>query len=163
MKRIELYDPEALPKKRARRKTLLAVMLGIGGIGLFVCILLCVLTTRKNYMTMLPLTIAASVLAGWIVITLLHGSFGNANADVRHWETMLREPRETQRGRFEKTGDVQRVRNGMTVRRVRFFEEERERVLSVSEHLADRLPDAFSGTVETVYDFIVAYEENGDD
>ena len=163
MKRVELYDPGALPKKRVRRRKLFAAMLCIGGIGLFVCILFCVLTTRKNYMTMLPLTIAASVLTGWIIITFLHGSFSDANADVRHWETMLREPRETQRGRFEKTDDVRRVRNGMTVRKVRFFEDERERVLSVSEHLADRLPDTFSGTVETVYDFIVAYEVNGDD
>ena len=32
-----------------------------------------------------------------------------------------------------------------------------------SEQKAKELPDAFTGTAETVYDFIVAYEVNGDD
>lgn len=162
-KRVELYHPDALPEKREKKKKLRAVMLCIGGIGLLACILFCVFATRRNQHLLLPLTIGTSVLTGWIVITFLHGSYGRANADVRHCELMLSEPRVEQRGRFRKTDEVRRMRNGMHVRKVLLFEGDRERLLSVSEQKAAQLPDAFSGTAETVYDFIVAYEVNGDD
>ena len=75
---------------------------------------------------------------------------------------MLNEPRETFTGRFEKTDDVRRVKNGLSVRRVRCFEDEHETALSVNESKAALLPDAFSGTVQTVYDFIVAFEVRED-
>ncbi len=163
MERMELYDLNALPKKRERQKKLRIVMLCIGGLGLLICILFCVFATRKNYGVLLPLTIGTSMLTGWIVITFLHGSFGIARADVRHCEMMLSEPRTVQRGTFEKTDEVRRMRNGMHVRRVLLFEGERERLLSVSEQKASKLPDRFTGTAETVYDFIVSYEVNGDD
>ena len=160
---VELYHANALPEKRARKQRLAAVMLCIGGLGLLACILLCAFATRQNRHILLPVTIGASILAGWTVITILHGSYGKANADVRHCELMLSEPRTVQKGSFRKTDEVRRVRNGMHVRKVLFKEGERERVLSVSEMKASELPDAFSGTAETVYDYIVAYEVNGDD
>lgn len=163
MKRVELYDAGSLPEKHRRKKKLRTAMLCIGGIGLSVCILLCVLATRKNQGLLLPLTIGVSILTGWIVITILHGPFGGANADVRHCELMLNEPRAVQRGSFRKTDEVRYMRNGMHVRKVLMQEGERERILSVSEQRADKLPDAFTGTAETVYDYIVAYEVNGDD
>ncbi len=162
-KRVELYHPDALPEKRAKKKKLMTVMLCIGGIGLLICILFCAFATRANRHVMLPLTIGTSILTSWIVVTFLHGSFSFASADVRHCELMLSEPRTVQRGRFTKTGEVRRMRNGMQVRKVLLHEGDRERVLSVNERKAKNLPDAFSGTAETVYDFIVAYEVNGDD
>ena len=162
-KRVELYQKDALPEKRARKQKLRTVMLCIAGAGLLACILLCVFATRQNRHILLPITIGASTLTGWIVITYLHGSYGYASADVRHCELMVSERRVTQSGRFEKTGDVRRVRSGITMRKVRMTEDGYERILSVNEAVAGRLPDAFSGTVETVYDFIVAYEVNGDD
>ena len=161
--KVELYREDALPEKRAKKKKLRVVMLCIGGLGLIVCILLCAFATRQNRQTLLPFAIGASTLAGWIVITFLHGSYGNANADVRHCELMLSEPRTLQKGSFRKTDEVRRVKNGMHVRKVLLREGDRERVLSVSEMKAAELPDAFSGTAETVYDYIVAYEVNGDD
>lgn len=163
MKRVELYHPDALPEQHRRKQKLLGVMLGIAGIGLLACILLCAFATRANRHVLLPLTIGTSVLIGWVVITILHGSFNMANADVRHCELMLSEPRSLQRGSFRKTDEVRRVRNGMHVRKVLFQEGDRERVLSVSERKAEQLPDSFSGTAETVYDYIVAYEVDGDD
>ena len=159
---IELYHEDAIPHKRARKKKLLAVMCCIGGAGLLACILLCAFATRLNRDVLLPVTIGVSAVTGWIVITFLHGSFALANADVRHSELMLREPRTKQTGRFQKTGEVRRMKNGMHVRKVLLMEGDRERILSVSEQKAKDLPDAFSGTAETVYDFIVAYEVNGD-
>lgn len=161
--RVELYRESALPEKRARKKKLRTVMLCVGGVGLLVCILLCAFATRQNKSVLMPITIGVSTLAGWIVITFLHGSYGNADADVRHCELMLSEPRTVQEGSFRKTDEVRRVKNGMHVRKVLFREGERERVLSVSEMKADMLPDAFSGKAETVYDYIVAYEADGDD
>ena len=114
MKRVELYDAGSLPEKHRRKKKLRTAMLCIGGIGLSVCILLCVLATRKNQGLLLPLTIGVSILTGWIVITILHGPFGCANADVRHCELMLNEPRAVQRGSFRKTDEVRHMRNGIT-------------------------------------------------
>ncbi len=162
MKRVELYRSDAIPEMAARKKRLLTVMLCIGAAGLIACIMLCVFATRRNQHILLPLTIGSSILSGWIVITILHGSFASANAELRHCDLMLSESRETQVGRFEKTDEVRRVKNGMHVRKVLLYEGDRERVLSVSEKRAAKLPDVFSGTAETVYDFIVAYEVNGD-
>ena len=161
-KRVELYQTGALPEKRARKRKLGTVMLCIGGLGLLVCILLCVFATRQNRHILLPIAIGASTLAGWIVITFLHGSYSNANADVRHCELMLGEPRSTQHGSFRKTDEVRRMKNGMHVRKVLLKDGEHERVLSVSERKASELPDAFFGTAETVYDYIVAYEVDSD-
>ena len=160
--RVELYREDAIPAKRARRRKLLTVMCCIAGAGLLACILLCVFATRQNRDVLLPITIGVSVVTGWVVITFLHGSFAGANADLRHYELMRKEPRIEQTGRFEKTGEVRRMKNGMHVRKVILFDGSRERILSVSEQKAKELPDAFSGTAETVYDFIVAYEVNGD-
>lgn len=162
-KRVELYQANALPEKRARKRKLLRAMLCVGGIGLVACILLCVFATRQNRHILLPFAIGTSILAGWIVITFLHGSYNNANADVRHCELMLSEPRTVQRGSFQKTDEVRLVRNGMHVRKVLLQEGDRERVLSVSEGKAELLPERFFGTAETVYDYIVAYEVDGDD
>ena len=58
---------------------------------------------------------------------------------------------------------MRRVRNGVTVRKVRLRAVPRDVLLNLNEEKATLLPDAFSGTVETVYDFIAAYEADGDD
>lgn len=159
---IELYHAEAILPERTRKKRTLIVMLVIAAIGLAACIVICTFATRRNLRLILPLTIGTSTVAGWIVITLLHGPFLEAGAQCRHSDLMLNEKREAFTGRFEKTDDVRRIKNGLSVRKVRCIEEERERVLSVNEEKAAQLPDAFSGTVQTVYDFIVAYEVNED-
>lgn len=163
MERTELYRWEMLIPAKGKRKRALIAMLIIGVLGLSACILFCVFATRRNMRVMLPLTIGTSILSGWTVITILHGAFSESNAEQRHCRLMLEEPRVKQIGRFEKTDDVRRVRNGVTMRKIRMTEDGHERMLSVNEALAGKLPDAFSGTVETVYDFIVAYEVNGDD
>ncbi len=163
MKRMELYSKDALPPERARKKRAMIAMLIIAGIGLAACITLCALVTRRNIQLFLPLTIGISTVMGWIAITILHGSFGNAAAQVKHIDLMLNEQRKTVTGSFEKTGVVRRVKNGMNVRKVRCVENGFERVLSLNEQKASMLPDAFTGTVQTVYDYIVAYEVEEDD
>ena len=163
MKRTELYNQDAQLPERARKKRALIAMLIIGAIGLAACIVLCALVTRRNIQKIMPLTIGISIVTGWIVITILHGSYGSASAMLKHSDLMLREPRKTLKGRFEKTETVRRIRNGMSVRMVRCFEGEHETILSVNGRKADLLPDAFTGTVQTVYDYIVAYEVEEDD
>lgn len=163
MERIELYNQNMLPPARRKRTCVLAAILILGILALTACVLFCVFTTRKNLRITLPLTIVTSVVAGWIEITLIHGLFGRASAEYKHCGMMLKEPRETQSGRFEKTDDVRRIGNGISVRKVRVSREEHEQILSVAETLANKLPDRFSGTAQTVYDFIVAFEVDGDD
>ena len=163
MKPTELYNPDALLPERARKKRALITMLIIGAAGLCACVVLCVLATRRNLRLVMPLTIGTSVLSGWAVITVLHESFLRAGAQVRHGDLMLNEPRETVTGRFEKTDDVRRMKNGLSVRKVRWSVEDHEAILSVNEAKAALLPDVFTGTVQTVYDFIVAYEVSEDD
>ena len=162
MKRTELYNRDMLIPSHGKRKRALLSMLIIAALGLAACVLLCVFATRRNMRIVLPLTIGTSILTGWIVITVLHGTYSDANADQKHCSLMLEEERQTQSGRFEKTDDVRRVKNGIAVRKVRMVQEGHERMLSVSEKLAPKLPDVFTGTVETVYDFIVEYEVNDD-
>jgi hypothetical protein len=110
----------------------------------------------------LPLTVGTSVLSGWIVIFLSHSRLEDARAKARHAELMLTGPRETFSGRFEKLPGVYRVKKGVAIRKVRLQEELHETMLTVSAQKADRLPDAFTGRVETVYDCIVAFREEGE-
>ena len=112
---------------------------------------------------MLPLTIGASVLSGWIVITLLHTVYGESKATIRHMQAMEEGEREALSGRFEKTAEVYRIRHGVTVRRVRARIGERDTMLNIADALSKDLPDAFAGTVDAVHAFIVAYEVAADD
>ena len=163
MKHVELYHLEETDVAKFRKRKALAGMIVIGAIGLFACILLCTLTTRKNSGTMMPIIIITSIVAGWIVIFLSHTFYGEARAVQKHDELMLTGDRETFVGSFRKTTDVHRVRNGVAVRKVLALVDERERVLGISESKAALLPETFTGRVETVYDFIAAFEVDGND
>lgn len=163
MERIELYREEDVKKADARYKRTRNAMIAVAAGGLMLCILFCILTTRKNQDVMLPLTIGTSILAGWTVITLSITSFGGARAAIRHANKIEEGERETVEGRVEKTDELWHIRNGISVRKVRVITDERETMLNVSETLSKRLPDAFTGKVDVVYDFIVAYEVKTDD
>ena len=159
MERISLYQPEELTEARAAQKRAGRTMLAVAGAGLAVCVLLCCLTTRRNQGLTFPLTLGASVLSGWVVIFLSHSRYQPARARVRHVELMLTGPRERFEGRFEKLEGTWLVKKGVPIRKVMEREEFHETLLSVYAEKADRLPEEFTGTVETVYDCIVAFEE----
>ncbi len=163
MERIELYREEDLRRIDARYKRTRNAMIIIAAAGLMLCILFCILTTRKNQDVMLPLTIGTSILAGWTVITLSITPFDAAKAAIRHAKKIAEGERETIEGRVEKTDELWHIRNGVSVRKVRVITDERETMLNVSEMLSKRLPDAFTGKVDVVYEFIVAYEVKTDD
>lgn len=163
MKRIELYREETKERARIRQKRAGIAMLAVAGAGLLLCILWCALTTRKNDGVMLPLTIGTSILTGWIVIFLSHALYDDAKSMVRHSEAIAEGERKTVSGRFTKTGEVYRIRHGVTVRRVHVDTGERELTLNVCEALSKELPDSFSGTAETVFGFLAACEVNADD
>ena len=154
-----LYQQEELPRAEAVRRRTGRAMLAVGAAGLAVCVLLCCLATRQNQNVTLPLTIAASVLSGWVVIFLSHSRYEGAKAQVRHLETMLTGPRERFSGRFAKQEGVYRVKRGVSIRKVHLQEEFHETMLTVADEKASQLPDDFTGTVETVYDCIVAWKE----
>ena len=160
--RVELYEKSAFVQERARKRRTLLLMLLIGAAGLAACIVLCTFGTRRNQKVLLPVTIGISIVTGWTVITILHGAFAASDARCKHSALMLNEPRETVHGRFEKTDSISRMKNGVAVRKVLCTEGDRETVLSVNASLAKDLPDAFIGTAETVYSFIVAYEVDED-
>ena len=158
MEQHAFYRQEELTAARAAQKRTGAAMAVVAGAGLVVCVVLCCLATRKNQDVTLPLTIGASTLAGWIVIFLSHSRYDGAKARARHAELMLTGPRERFSGRFTKLEGVYRVKKGVSIRKVRLQEEFHETLLTVSDEKAALLPDDFTGTVETVYDCIVAYE-----
>lgn len=162
MKRIELYHSEELSVIRTRQKRAKYAMIGVGAAGLAACVLLCVFATRENVAVMRPIVIGTSILAGWIVIFLSHAVYGEAKAFAHHDELMLSELPKRVSGQFEKTDDVRHVKNGVTVRKIRMRSEPRDVILNVNEQKAAILPDRFTGTVETVYDFITAFEVDGD-
>ena len=158
MERISLYQPEELTEARAAQRRAGRTMLAVAGAGLAVCVLLCCLTTRQNQGLTFPLTLGASVLSGWVVIFLSHSRYQPARAKVRHVELMLTGPRERFEGRFEKLEGTWLVKKGVPIRKVMEREEFHETLLSVYAEKADRLPEEFTGAVETVYDCIVTFE-----
>ena len=152
-----LYESDELTRARAAEGRTRRIMLAAAIMGLVLCVLFCLFTTRKNQGVTLPLTVGTSVLAGWIVIFLSHSRLEDARARARHAQLMLTGPRETFSGRFEKLPGVYRVKKGVAIRKVRLQEDFHETMLTLSEEKAARLPDVFDGTVETVYDCIVAF------
>ncbi len=158
MNMLSLYEPEELTRARAAEGRTRRTMLIVAVSGLVLCVLCCCFTTRQNEDVTLPLTVGTSILAGWIVIFLSHSRLDDARARARHAELMLTGPRETFSGRFEKLPGVYRVKKGVSIRKVRLKEDFHEIMLTLSDEKAARLPDVFTGTVETVYDCIVAFE-----
>lgn len=156
-----LYESEELPRAQAAEKRVRKAMLMVAAVGLLLCVLFCCFTTRKNQDVTLPLTVGASILSGWIVIFLSHSRFDGARAKARHAQLMLTGPRETFSGRFEKLEGVYRVKKGVSIRKVRLQDDFHETLLTISAEKAAQVPDAFTGTVETVYDCIVAWAEDG--
>ena len=152
-----LYESEELPRAQAAEKRTSRAMGIVAAAGLVLCVLFCCFTTRKNQDVTLPLTVGTSILAGWIVIFLSHSRLEDARARARHAQLMLTGPRETFSGRFEKLPGVYRVKKGVAIRKVRLREDFHETMFTLSEEKAARLPDVFDGTVETVYDCIVAF------
>jgi hypothetical protein len=163
MERIELYRDEDLKRIQVRHKRTCIATIVVAAAGLMLCILFCILTTRKNQGVMLPLTIGTSILTGWTVITLSITLLDAEKAAIRHAKKIAEGEKETFEGRVEKTDELWHIRKGVSVRKVRVTADGRETVLNVSEALSKRLPDAFTGKVDVVYDFIVAYEVKADD
>lgn len=155
-----LYGSEELTKARTAWKRVRRAMLAVAAAGLVLCVLFCCCTTRRNQDVTLRLTVGTSVLAGWIVIFLSHSRLEQAQARARHAELMLTGPREKFSGRFEKLAGVYRVKKGVSIRKVRLEEEFHETMLTLSDEKAPLVPDRFTGTVETVYDCIVAWAED---
>ena len=158
MKRTDLYRSEELTEVMLAWKKARRAMLAVALVGLAACVVLCCCTTRQNRDLTFPLIAGTSILAGWVVIFLSHSRYDAAKAAARHVELMLTGPRERFEGRFEKQEGTWLVKKGVAIRKVRQREEFHETLLSVYAKKADRLPDAFDGAVETVYDFIVAVE-----
>ena len=152
-----LYESEELPRAQAAEKRVRKAMLIVAAVGLLLCVLFCCFTTRKNQAVTLPLTVGASILSGWIVIFLSHSRYDGARAKARHAQLMLTGPRESFTGRFTKLDGVYRVKKGVSIRKVRLQDDFHETLLTLSDEKAALVPDAFTGTVETVYDCIVAW------
>ena len=154
-----LYRPEELTEARAARRRTGRAMLSVALLGLAACVTICCCATRQNQAVTLPLTVGVSILAGWIVIFLSHSRYQMAKARVRHLELMLTGPRETFSGRFTQLPGTWRVKKGVSIRKLRQQEDFHETLLSVYDEKASQLPEAFEGTVETVYDCVVAFRE----
>ncbi len=159
METHSFYRQEELAAAQADCRRSGRAMAVAGGLGLALCILICCFATRHNRGVTFPLTVAASVLSGWIVIFLSHSRHAPAKARVRHVELMLTGPRERFAGRFEKLEGTYRVKGGVSIRKVRLREEFHETMLTVYAEKAPLLPEAFEGAAETVDDCIVAFEE----
>ena len=157
-----LYRQEELKIAQAQQKRTGRLMLAVAVLGLALCVGICCFVTRQNQRRTLPLVVGASILSGWVVIFLSHSRYEGAKAKVRHVELMLTGPRETFSGRFTLQPGIWRVKKGVSIRKVKEQEEFHETLLSVYDEKASRLPEDFTGTVETVYDCIVAFRaENG--
>ena len=161
MEQRSFYTEAELTSAKTRERRVGRAMAIVAGLGLVLCVLCCCFTTRQNQGVTLPLTVGTSILTGWIVIFLSHSRFDGARAEARHVELMLTGPRERYAGRFTLQEGVYRVKKGVSIRKVSLQEDFHEILLSVYDEKAAQLPTEFEGTVETVYDCIVAWTPAG--
>ncbi len=159
---VELYGKaniEALRKKTARW---IAMAVGIVVLTLALCVGFCVCTRTANAERMLAYTIVTSILGGWTALTIRIFVIDELIYARKHTEAMLTDPRERVSGTFTVTKERVRIKRGVTMRKVKVDGAPGVASLQLYEGLANRFPQTGVTAVETVYGFIVAYEENGD-
>lgn len=159
---VELYGKTHIEALRKKTALWIAIAVGIGVLTLALCVVFCLCTRTANAERMLAYTIAASILGGWTTLTIRIFVIDELLYAKKHTEAMLAGPRERVTGTFTVTKERIRVKRGVAMRKVKADGAPGVASLQLYEKLVKHFPPSGVTAVETVYGFIVAYEENGD-
>lgn len=159
---VELFSHERLTMLEKRRKRVLAVILVLALAAAAVCALLTSRVNTQNIYRMMTACICISVGTAWVIIYLAVFLVRDAGREIRHARHLEEGERQTVEGRVSVLKLKVRVRNSVTLRKVRVETAEGPEILSVHIDKADQLRRAGEWLrLYTVHGYIVAYEGLG--
>ena len=157
---VELYEPERLARLEKRRALTKKLLLGLALAALVVCIVLTAQVNTRNIYKMLLACICVSVGAAWIIIYFGIYTVRDGGRELAHAKHLAEGPREAVTGKVSLQKLKVRIRNSITLRKVRVETENGPVNLSVHIDKAEQLRRAGEWlTLYTVHGYIVAWQK----
>ena len=128
-----LYSPEDIPRLERKIKRERALVWGLSGLTLGLCVLFCCLTTTANAERMELAAIVSSSLGGWLVIYRRLFCLQDARHELEHARHLLETPGSPLRGRLSVTKERLRIKNSICLRILLLDDGETRRRLKVNE------------------------------
>lgn len=160
---IELYQKNELEKLRCMLFFQIAILAAVAAITLTACIVICTKVSAYNSKELLYWCVGISTAGSWIALSIRIFGIDGTRSAIKHTAAMLEGERETVTGTFALTGERVRVRNGVSMIRVLCDSSERVGTLQLYEKKRKRFNAQNTERVQTVYGFVVAYEEDVSD
>ena len=157
---IELYQKNELDKLRYQLFIQIAVLAAVAVLTLASCIAICTRVSTYNSKELLYWCVGISIVGSWIALSIRIFGIDGTRSAIKHTAAMLEGERETVTGTFTLTDERVRVRNGVSLIRVLCDSPERVGTLQLYERKRERFNAQNTAKVQTVYGFVVAYEED---
>lgn len=162
-KMIELYQKNELENLRRKLFIQIALLAAVAVLTLAACIAICTKVSAYNAKELLYWCVGISTAGSWIALSIRIFGIDGTRAAIKHTETMLEGERETVTGTFALTNERVRIRNGVSLIRVHCDSPERVGALQLYDKKRERFKTQNAAMVQTVYGFVVAYEEDVSD
>ena len=163
---IELYPPQRLEKLAKRRVLVKRLLFVLALAALALCVILTSGVNTRNLYQRCLTCIGVSVGTAWIIIYFGIYHVRDVGRELEHARHLTEGPRETLTGRVTLLKLKVRVRNSITLRKVRVETEEGPVTVSVHADHAEKLRRAGERlTLYLVHGYVTAFEptKEGDD
>lgn len=156
---VELFPPERLAQLERRCKRTKALLWALALAALAVCVTLTARVNTRNIYTMLLSCICISVGAAWIIIYFGIYVVRDGGRELKHARYLADGPRQAVSGRVTVQKLKVRIRNSVTLRKVRVESEQGPVTLNLHIDKTEQLRRAGEWlTLYTSHGYIVAYE-----
>ena len=157
---VELYEPGRLARLEKRLALTKKLLLGLALAALVVCVVLTTQVNTRNIYQMLLTCICISVGAAWIIIYFGIYVVRDGGRELEHAKHLAEGPRECVTGRVTLLKLKVRIRNSITLRKLRVETEDGPVSLNIHIDKADQLRKAGERlTLYTVHGYVVAYQK----
>ena len=156
---VELYDPKRLEGLARRRRLVRGLLYLLAIAALTVCVVLTCRVNTRNIYDMLLACICVSVGAAWIIIYFGVYSVRDPGRELAHARHLADGPRESVSGRVAILPLKVRIRNSVTLRKLRVETPKGPVECSVHVDRAEELRRAGEWlTLYTVHGYVVAWQ-----
>ena len=156
---VELYDPRQMARMGKRRRTAKILLWLLALLALGVCVVITAGVNSHNIYRRLLACICVSVGAAWIIIYFGIYTVRDRGRELAHALRLQGEPRGVVEGKVSVLKLKVRIRNSVTLRKLRVETAEGPVSLDVLIDKADQLKKAGPKLrLYTVHNYVVAYE-----
>jgi hypothetical protein len=115
----ELYSRDYLEDQKKKNQIRKRILIAFALLSLAVCIGLCFGITTRNAVSRKIAVMVCSTVSGWIFIYLYLYSYRQKKHEISHGESLDGQERKTVTGRVENAKQIVRLRNSITIRKLR--------------------------------------------